>query len=292
MKISLLYRVILCLLPLALAYTSPTLTFAERVSQAPSTPPVPSAAADLQREVPASRQDDQNEEPTAVIAPWRSAEISSEARGIVEDFHFREGDFVEKDQVVVLISKRRYALALQRATNAVKAAEADQKRTRQEAQIKEQLLSEKAITHGDLLKAKSDEEIAQFRVEDAKNALEIARLDIESCQVKAPFSGYIAVRFKEPFESVDYSQKLFVIVDSSKVYAIGDVPDSHLSAFKKGRRAAFVPSSGKEKPFLGTVERVGRLLDPKSGTKKVYLVIDNPDGKLEVGLTGYLGPAK
>lgn len=292
MKMSLLCRVTLCLVPLVLTSPLPTITIAERLSQAPSTPPGPSAAADSQREGPAGPQDDQNEEPTAVIAPWRSAEISAEARGIIEAFYFREGDFVQKDQVVVLISKRRYALALQRATTAVKAAEADFKRARQEAQSKEQLLTEKAVTHGDVLKAKSDEEVAQYRVEEAKNALEVARLDLEACQVKAPFSGYIAVRYKEPFESVDYSQKLFVIVDSSKVYAIGDVPESHLLAFNKGGRAAFIPSSGREKPFIGTVERVGRLLDPKSGTKKVYLVIDNPDGKLEVGMTGYLGPAK
>jgi hypothetical protein len=43
---------------------------------------------------------------------------------------------------------------------------------------------------------------------------------------------------------------------------------------------------------VGAVERVGKLLDPKSGTKKVYVILDNPDGQLEIGMAGALEPAK
>jgi RND family efflux transporter MFP subunit len=280
------------LITLILVCSSPSSTLAASSPQKTSTPAATTAQSDAEREAPEGTKGDQSEEQTAVIAPWRSAEISAEARGIVDAFNFKEGDFVEKDQVVVVISKKRYTLAVQRAANAVKAAEADQKRARQESQLKEQLLSEKAVTHGDVLKAKSDEEVTAFRLEEAKIALEVARLDLESCQVKAPFSGYVALRFKEPFESVDYSQKLFVLVDTSKVYAIAGVPEPYLSHFPKGDRAKFVLSTGREKPFVGTVERIGKLLDSKSWTRKVYVVIDNPDGKLEVGMTGYLEPAK
>ncbi len=291
MKTSAILSCITCLVALILACSYAPSTLGAEVSQAPSAPPGASAPANPEREEPVSSQGDQSEEPTAVIAPWRSAEMSAEARGIVEAFHAKEGDFVEKNQVVVAISKKRYTPAVQRAANAVRAAEVDQKRARQEADLKEQLLSEKAVTHADVLKAKSDEEVAAYRVEEAKNALEVARLDLESCQVKAPFSGYIALRFKEPFESVDYSQKLFVIVDTSKVYAIAGVQERYLSRFTKGSRAKFVLHSGREQPFVGTVERVGKLLDPKSWTRKVYVVIDNPKGKLEVGMTGSLEPA-
>jgi multidrug resistance efflux pump len=117
-------------------------------------------------------------------------------------------------------------------------------------------------------------------------------MDLKACEVKAPFRGHIAVSYKEPFESVDYSQRLFVIVDASKVYAIASVAETDLPDFATGRRAAFVTPVRKKQRFLGTVERVGALLDSKSGAKKVYVVIDNPNGQLEIGMTGSLEPVK
>jgi membrane fusion protein, multidrug efflux system len=235
---------------------------------------------------------DQGPDTSAIIAPYRSAEIAAEARGVIEAIHFKEGDSVPKGQVVILISKKRYELAERRAVNTVKAAEIDLKRAHEEVQLKEQLLSNKATTSTEALKAKGDQEIAQYRLEEAKIALELARLDLESCEVKAPFSGRIAVSYKEPFESVDYSQRLFVIVDKSKVYAIASVAETDLSDFAIGRRATFVTPIRKKQSFVGTVERVGALLDSRSGAKKVYVVIDNSSGQLEIGMTGSLEPAK
>jgi RND family efflux transporter MFP subunit len=262
---------------------------AEKTSSPPGTPPTIDPA---RPEPGASEAREEEPDLSAVIAPWRSAELSADVRGIIESFDLKEGDFLEKDRVVVVISPRRYALALQRAANAVKASEADLKRTRQDVLLKEQLLSDKAATTGDVLKAKAEEEVARFRLEEAQIALELARIELDSCKVKAPFGGYMALRFKEPFESVDYLQKLFVIVDTSKVYAIASAPEAYLPELAKGARVAFIPSTGKERRFIGTVERVAKLFDPKSGSRKVYVIIDNPDGHLEIGMTGSLELAK
>ena len=239
-----------------------------------------------------STTEDQGADISATIAPYRSAEITAEARGIIEAIHFKEGDFVQKGQVVIAISKNRNALAVRRSINAVKAAEIDLKRAEQETQSKEQLLLNKATTNAELLKAKGDEDIGQYRLEEAKIGLELANMDLDACDVKAPFGGYIARSYKEPFESVDFGQRLFVIIDTLKVYAIAGIPDKDIADFPKNRRAAFVPSFDKKKKFIGTVERTGKLLDPKSGTKSVYVVIDNPKDQLEIGMTGFLEPAK
>ncbi|MBM4327697.1 MAG: efflux RND transporter periplasmic adaptor subunit [Deltaproteobacteria bacterium] len=290
----LLYYNFAALVALGLLFSLPSLTSGAPQSET-STSPVRQAqpkSTDRNHQSPSAAAEDQADELAAVIAPHRSAEISAEARGVIESFHPKEGDFVEKDRVVVVISSERHVLALQRAKNALKAAEADLKRAKQETQLKEQLLAEKATTVAEALKGKAEEELAEYRLEEAKTGLTLARMDVESCQVKAPFSGHIAVRLKEPFEAVDYFQKLFVLVDTSKVYAIAGVSESALPDFTRNRRVAFVTSPGKERRFAGVVERVGKLFDPKSGTKKVYVLIDNPDGQLEVGMTGYLELAK
>ena len=295
MNILRFYIITLCALIPALGAAQPQFSYGATARDnkvlAPSDKP---SERKPDKPLPGSSKVAEEQEPdnSAVIAPYRSAEIAAETRGVVEAIHFKEGNFVEKGQVVIMISKKRYDLAERRAANTVKAAEIDLKRAHQEAQLKEQLLSNKATTSAEALKAKGDQEIAQYRLEEAKIALELADMDLQSCEVKAPFTGRIAVSYKEPFESVDYSQRLFVIVDASKVYAIAGVAESDLSDFTKGRRVAFVTPVRKKQRFIGTVERVGALLDSKSGTKKVYVVIDNPEGRLEIGMTGSLEPAK
>jgi hypothetical protein len=60
-----------------------------------------------------------------------------------------------------------------------------------------------------------------------------------------------------------------------------------LDRFAKGSQVTFAHRSGRK--FSGLIERTGTLIDPKSKTKKVYCIIENPSGDLEVGMTGSLG---
>ena len=113
-------------------------------------------------------------------------------------------------------------------------------------------------------------------------------LNLDACQLKAPFTGYMTTRHKQPYETVQRLEKVFTIVDGAKVYAVANVPARLLSRFPINAQVAFVDNSGKT--FNGTVDRVGRIFDAKSNTKKVYALIDNSGGKLEIGMTGSLKP--
>ncbi len=70
---------------------------------------------------PSKVAEDQDPDTSAVIAPYNSAEIASETRGVIEAARFKEGNFVEKGQVIIVISKKRNELAVRRAANTVKA---------------------------------------------------------------------------------------------------------------------------------------------------------------------------
>jgi multidrug resistance efflux pump len=139
------------------------------------------------------------------------------------------------------------------------------------------------------LKTLADVEITGQKIKEAIEDLTIARLNLQACEIKAPFSGFLAVRYKQPFETVDRLEKVFAILDSSKVYAVANVPETMLHRFPKDAEATFVHSSGKK--FKGKVERLGKLIDPKSMTKRVHVLIDNPQNELEIGSSGTLESA-
>jgi RND family efflux transporter MFP subunit len=221
-----------------------------------------------------------------VVNPYRSANVGSLVGGEIQNFAFDEGDFVNKGDVVVVIDPRRYRLIALRSEQRLRAAEASLKLAEQEAKLKEELIELDAATRQDLLKKKAEAEIARFAVAEAERELDLARYDLVNCKIEAPFSGYLAVRYKQPDEPVDRLEKVFALVDSSKVYAVANVPEILVSEFKKGTEAEFV--QGTDRKFTGVVEKIGKLIDPKSRTKRVYLLIDNSDSKLEIGMTGSL----
>jgi multidrug resistance efflux pump len=139
-----------------------------------------------------------------------------------------------------------------------------------------------------VLKAETERDVTQTRLKEARKDFELAQLNLEWCRVKAPFTGYFGDKYKEQFESVERLEKIFSIVDTDKVYALANVAEKLVPKFKKGNSAAFVDPSGKSYP--GIVEKVGKLIDPKSKTRKVWVLIDNSKGSLEVGMTGTLIP--
>ncbi|MEW6351630.1 MAG: efflux RND transporter periplasmic adaptor subunit [Thermodesulfobacteriota bacterium] len=221
-----------------------------------------------------------------VIHPFQSANLGTELGGVIEAFHFDEGDKVEKDQVVVEISKKRYRLAMEQAEVHLKSLELARARAEEDLKLKRGVFSQEATTRQEVLRAEAEVEIARSRVDEAVKQLAIARLNLEQCEVKAPFTGFLAVRYQQPFETVDRFTKLFLLVDTATVYAVANVPESVLSRLKKGDSAVFVHGSGKRSTC--EVKKIGTLVDPKSGTAKVHALIDNRDGALRVGTAGRL----
>jgi RND family efflux transporter MFP subunit len=225
-----------------------------------------------------------------VVNPYRSANVGAQVPGVVQRFYFDEGDLVLEDQVVAEVEPRRYQLMVQRTKAKLKYMEMALKKALEEAQVKTEAFAFDATTRQEIIKAKAEAEMAQAKTDEAQKELELAVLDLDACKVKAPYSGYIAVRYKQPDETVDRLEKVFSLVDSSKVYAVANVPEAVLSRLKKGTEAQFIYPPDKR--FKGVVDKVGKLIDPKSKTKRVYLLIDNSENDLEVGMTGTLQIAR
>lgn len=224
----------------------------------------------------------------AIITPYRYAEVACEVQGLLDPFDFEPGDWVRQDQIVAEVSRRRYELMAEKAQEKVRADELALKRSSDQVQLVRELMTEAAATRQELLRAETDRELADSRLRQSKKDLDLARLNLNACRIKAPFTGYIAEIYKRPYEAVGGVEKLFRLVDSTKVYAVANVDSTLLPAFRKGSAAVFSDSSGRA--FAGRVERIGPETDVKSGTCKIFVLIDNPKAELGVGMTGSLKP--
>jgi len=222
----------------------------------------------------------------AIIHPYQSANVGAEVGGVIKGVNFQEGDRVESGEVVVEIFEERETAFTQKAEEKLKGLELELQRAEADVRIKEDLVSLGGGTRQELEKAQAEVDIIRQKIKETREDLKLARFNLRACRIKAPFSGYVAVRYKQPYETVERLEKVFAILDSSSVHAVANVPEILLQKFQKDTDAVFIHSSGKK--FKGKVDRVGKLIDPKSMTKRVYVLIDNPKGELEIGSSGTL----
>lgn len=220
------------------------------------------------------------------IEPYRYADLGPDVEGILDRLACEEGDYVEQGQVMAEISPSRYRILVEKARENVQSLEFAFALAVRQVGLLRELFAQDATTRQDLLKAEAERDATESRWKAAKKELELSQLNLHACQLKAPFSGYVALIFKRSFEPVNRLEKILRLVDSSKVYAVANVEQDLLQAFPRGAPAAFVAPSGKT--FSGTVAKVGKIIDVKSNTKKVYVLIDNSSSELEIGMTGTL----
>lgn len=220
----------------------------------------------------------------AVIRPFHQATVSTEVQGIIEKRPSKEGDLVKSGEVIFEISPDFFDIVARRARERLEALEVAREQAHEDLKIKEELMTRDAATVQDITRARSEAKIADHKTREAKLDLDLALRDTQRCQIKAPFNGYIVTLYRDAHEAVQRFDQLFLIADTSKVYAVANVPQSLLSAVKKGARALFSSPSGIT--LEGTVDKLEALIDPSSQTKKVYVLLDNTEARLEMGMIG------
>lgn len=219
----------------------------------------------------------------AVIYPSQSATMGSPVRGIVDLINYKEGQSVKQGAVVAEVSKARYAAIVGEFKGNQQAVERTLKEAREELEVQEDLYEKRATTYHDLLKARSQVKILESRKFEAEHKLKQAEIDLDACVLTAPFSGIIGVFYRDAYETVDYLEKVFELVDTSKVYARVNWPEARLSEIAIGKKAVFRYKGGA---YHGVIDKISSLIDPASKSKRIHILIDNPQGKLQVGMSG------
>ncbi|MEW6351527.1 MAG: efflux RND transporter periplasmic adaptor subunit [Thermodesulfobacteriota bacterium] len=219
----------------------------------------------------------------AVIYPYQSATIGSEVRGILNAVNFKEGQAVQSGDILAEVSKPRYEAIVGEFKGNYHAIKESLDRAREEVKVYEQTYEHRANTYQQLLKAKYEVKVLEGKLEEAEHKLKQADLNLQACVLRAPFAGTIAVLYRDPYETVDYLEKVAELIDTRKVYARVNWPESRLSEVAIGKKARF---KYRDRLYEGVIDKMSSLIDPGSKSKRIHILIDNPAGTLQVGMSG------
>ena len=111
-----------------------------------------------------------------------------------------------------------------------------------------------------------------------------ARWELEQTSIHAPFSGVIAKRLVEEGQQVSPGETCFELIDLSRIRVRAAVLESDLGAVGIGHAMRISVTTWPGESFDGRISRVHPSVDEESGTGIVEAVLANPGGRLKPGM--------
>lgn len=132
---------------------------------------------------------------------------------------------------------------------------------------------------------KHDRDKVEISLVARKAEVELARLDVARCEIRAPFSGVISERYVEVGELVRPGMNLFRIVDLSVVEVPIEVPASEVGAIALHSPVTLMLPQDPAQSWKGAITRIAPEVDLRNRTTAIYVQVDNRglDPKLRIG---------
>jgi membrane fusion protein, multidrug efflux system len=199
----------------------------------------------------------------------QQVDLAFRVSGPLIELPIKEGDKVEKDQILARIDPRDFEIALGSATAEFDKAAADLKRA--EALYKGQAIS------------KAEFEEKKARNDIAKSKMEQAQADLDDSYLRAPFAGTIGKRYIDNFQNVTAKQVILTLQDMSQVEVFTDIPEMVIAKAKKENFQRFTTtfSAFPGKEFDLTVKEFSTKADETTQTFRVTFLM-SPEAGLQV----------
>lgn len=127
--------------------------------------------------------------------------------------------------------------------------------------------------------------VASRQVQEAEKAVRVARAQVRSSTIRAPFSGTITAILSEVGASVGPGSGIVRLVQTGTPEIRMDVDEGNLPDLRLGQRAIVTSSAYRKGRFEGQVARIGAQVDAARGTVEVAVSSPNAPDWIRPGQT-------
>lgn len=197
-------------------------------------------------------------------------EIKPEIDGVVEEIVFREGQIVEKGDLLLTLDASKLEAG-------VAEAEANYNLSKATFERAKELISGQLI---------SPQEYDQAASTFALNAatLDLKRRQLKDTKIYAPFSGIVSARNASPGQVITKNTVVTWLVDVQPIKVEFNVPERVVSQLEIGQKVEISVTAYPDVRFQGTVFFISPYVDPETRTLLIKAEVPNPEYRLRPGM--------
>lgn len=221
---------------------------------------------------------------SGIVQATDSSSLSFEVGGNVKQVKVDFGTEVKQGQVLAVLDKQPYVLAVQAKEASLASSKADMEKDRLEFVRKETLYGQKWVAKAAYDQALAVYESAKSNVKYTTAQLRLAKRDLNKTVLKAPFDGVIAKKYVEPHMEVRAGQKLFDINASGALEAALEIPETMIAEITIGKPVSITLPTKPGVLVKGRVTEVSSVAGKGNAFPVNVALIDPPSG-LRAGMT-------
>lgn len=206
-----------------------------------------------------------------------TAIVKARVAGEVIQLRIREGDRVNKGDVLAQIDPREFQQKLVQAEQQADSARSQIDIAKRQFDNNKALVDQGFISKTALDTSSATLAGAQATFNAAQAAADVARKSLEDTFLKAPISGQVSARLVQPGERAAIDSRIIELVDVSQMEVEVALSPSDASQVRVGQTGQ-LSIEGYEKPVQAKVQRINPSLQAGSRSVLVYLQITQTSG--------------
>lgn len=211
------------------------------------------------------------------VEPLRKSLVSAEISGIVVEYPFSEGEYVEEGQVIASQNVSKLKLMLNEAVNTQNESKARLRLAEDELRRISELHEKGIVSKSQLDNAVSEKDALVARQKLLQSRINQFQYDLEQTDVRAPFNGYITEEHSQVGEWLDSGDNVVELIDIDTVQIKVDMPEKYVHMIKTGEEVDVTFNSLPGKEFSGEIVSIVPQADRSSRAFPVKINLENKD---------------
>jgi membrane fusion protein (multidrug efflux system) len=207
---------------------------------------------------------------TAPIEAFAEADVIAKVEGEVKEVLVEEGDDVDKGQIMARLDGDRLRLELNESQARLRKMQRDFERNKE-------LQAKGLISEGDFEKI-------QYELEALEAANNLASLELDYTQIRAPIDGIVSQRFVKRGNTAHVGDRIFRVTSLDPLVAYLFAPEREYRQLAPGQPVVIEIDALPGERIVAEVSRVSPIIDPDTGTFKLTVEISDPERRIKPGM--------